>query len=117
MALGAIHDLVRGLARALKESPELRSFQAAKQRVKADRKAEKLIAEFRQQQFRLAALQAQGQKPGPDDLKALEAMAKQLQATPVIHDYFKAEAQFGQLWSDVQRLLCEAVGVEVPREK
>lgn len=111
-----MHDLARSLARALKESPENKAFQAARNKVKADKQAEKLIVEFRQKQFELAALQAQGKKPDPQQVKAAEALAQQLQKHPVVSEYFQAEVKFGQLWSDIQRILCEAVGVEVPKQ-
>ncbi len=111
-----IHDLAKGLGKALKESPEHQAFVTAKKRVKADRKAEQLIVDLRQKHFELAALQAQGKKPAPEQLKAVEALGKEAQAHAAVSEYFQAETKFGQLWSDVHRVLCEAVGVDAPKQ-
>lgn len=115
--MATIQDLAHSLARALKDSPEHQAFQAVRSRVRADRGAEQLITAFRQQQFQVAALQAQGHKPSPEHMKQLEALSRQVQGQPLLREYLQAEAKFGQLWSEVQQVLCAAVGMAGPNQR
>lgn len=108
--MGYIHELAHKLARALRESPENQAFQEARRRVKADPKAEKQLLELRMKQWEVAALQAQGKTPDPEKQKALQALASSVQANPVARQYLEAEAQLGQVWTEVQRILAEELG-------
>lgn len=112
--MGIIHDLAAKLGKALKESPEFRAFAEARRKVLADGKLEKRIVEFRQKQWEAAAWKAQGKEPPAELTKSLEQMAQQLRADATAREYFQAEAQLAQLWADVQQVLVQAVGGEVP---
>lgn len=114
--MGYIHELAHKLAKALQASPENQTFQEARRRVKADSRAEKQILELRSKQWELAALQAQGKTPAPEHLKVLQQLATAVQANPVAREYVEAEVQLTQLWSDINRILAEALGFPVPAQ-
>lgn len=113
--MGAIQDLARKIAATLKDSPENKAFQAARQKVRADKRTEKLISDFRTRQYEISAMQVQGRKPDAKAMQALEKLGQELQASPLAREYFEAEARLGQLWVNVQRILGEAVGMKVDR--
>ncbi|BDG60076.1 YlbF family regulator [Caldinitratiruptor microaerophilus] len=111
--MGYIHELAHKLAKALQASPENQTFQEARRRVKADSRAEKQLLALRSKQWELAALQAQGKTPDAEHLKALQELAAAVQANPVAREYVEAEAQLTQLWSEINRILAEALGLPV----
>lgn len=112
--MGVIHDLARRLGRALKESPENQSFQAALKKVQADRKAEAMLANLRKGQMEVAAMQMQGKKPAAEQVKALEKLVQEVQSYPAAHEYLQAETRLSQLWADVQKVMAEGFGAQAP---
>ncbi len=112
-----VYDHAHSLARALKESQEYRSFQAAREKIKGKPAAEKMIADFHKRQMELQTQVLQGKELTPEQKEGLERLYSVLVQDLDIRDYLVAEQRLGTLLSDVYKIIGEAVDVDLPFTK
>jgi len=109
-----IYDKAHELARALKASPEYRAYQEAKSRIGNNTESLKLIQDFRLKQLEIQAMQLMGQEIPPERMQSYEKMAEVLNYHPAVRDYLQAEYRVAQIFSDIQRILAQALDLELP---
>lgn len=109
-----VHDYAHSLARALKESLENKTFQAAKSRIKGKAQAERMIADFHKKQMELQAQVMQGKELTSEQQDGLQKLYAVLAQDADIRDYLTAEARLGQLLTDVSKIISEAVEFDLP---
>lgn len=112
-----VYDHAHSLARALKESQEYRSFQAAREKIKGKPAAEQMIADFHKRQMELHAEVLQGKELTQEQKEGLERLYNVLIQDLDIRDYLMAEQRLGTLLSDVYKIIGEAVDVDLPFTK
>ena len=110
--MSSVADASRALARALRESNEVKTFLAARSKVMRDKQADKLIQEFRQRQQELQNLQLQGKKPSQSQVQALEQLFARLTQAPPLQEYMQAEQRLGGVIGELNRTILEACGIE-----
>lgn len=104
-----VHDYAHNLARALKECPENKAFQAAKAKIKGRESAERMIADFHQKQLELQSLALQGKEPPAEQQEALERLFGIIQGDPDVRDFIMAEQRLGVLLNDINKIIGEAI--------
>lgn len=109
-----VHDYAHSLARALKESPENRAFQAARSRIKGKAAAEKMVADFHQRQLELQSLALQGKEPSAEQKEGLERLYSIIQTDPDVRDFLMAEQRLGVLLNDVNKIIADAIEADTP---
>ncbi|MBY6274660.1 MAG: hypothetical protein CWE10_00355 [Symbiobacterium thermophilum] len=112
-----VYDHAHSLARALKESQEYKSFQAAREKIKGKPAAEQMIADFHKRQMELQAEVLQGKELTQEQKEGLERLYNVLIQDLDIRDYLMAEQRLGTLLSDVYKIIGEAVDVDLPFTK
>ena len=110
--MSSVAEASRALARALKESAEVKAFAVAKAKVIRDKQADKLIQEFRQRQFEIQSQQVQGKAPAQAQVQALEQVWNRMQQVPTLQEYMQAEQRLGQVLADLNRTVLESCGIE-----
>lgn len=114
MAMVNVHDYAHSLARALRECPENKAFQAAKSRIKGKSAAENMIADFHKRQMELQAQVLQGKELTPEQQDGLQKLYAVLAQDADIRDYLMAEQRLGTLMGDVYKIVGEAVEMDLP---
>jgi cell fate (sporulation/competence/biofilm development) regulator YlbF (YheA/YmcA/DUF963 family) len=109
-----VYDYAHNLARALKECQEYRTYQSARQRLKAKPSAEQMVKDFHRKQLELQALTLQGKEPSQEQQEGLRKLYEVLSADPDIREYLLAEQRLSVLLSDVYKILGEAIEVDLP---
>lgn len=112
-----VHDHAHNVARALKQSQEYRSFQAAREKIKGKPAAEKMIADFHKRQMDLQAQVLQGKELTEEQKQGLEQLYNVLVQDLDIRDYLMAEQRLATLLQDVYKIIGEAVDVDLPFTK
>lgn len=109
-----VHDFAHSLARALRESPENRAFQAAKAKIKGRSAAEGMIADFHKKQLELQAQAMQGKEPSEEQKAALEQLYGVIQGDSDVREYLMAEQRLGVVLNDVNKIIAEAIEADAP---
>lgn len=107
-------ELAKQLAKALAESAEYQNYKAAKEKVEAHEAARTMLKDFREKQIELERKRMNGDKllqPLEEELRKLTEI---ISLNPFVRDYLIAEFQFSMMIMDVQKIIGEAVGLEVP---
>lgn len=112
-----IYDKAHELAKALKNSAEYRQFKEAKERVGQNSESMKILADFHAKQLEIQTMQLLKQEIAPEKMKEYEHMSELLTYHPAVRDYLQAEYKIAQIVADVQRILAQALDLEVPEEK
>lgn len=104
-----VHDYAHSLARALRESPENRAFQAARAKIKGNKAAEQMIADFHKKQLELQSMALQGKEPSAEQKEALERLYSVIHTDPDVREYLMAEHRLSVLLQDVNKIIADAI--------
>lgn len=109
-----VYDKAHELARALKFSPEYRRYHEAKEKMGNDQENNKILQDFRVKQLEIQTMQMLGQEISQEKMKSYERMAEVLQFHPAVRDFLQAEQSMIKVFTDIQKILVEAIGLEFP---
>ncbi len=108
-----VYDKAHELAKALAESPEFKALKAAKGKIDSDLKAKEMLNDFKRKQFELHNLQLMGQKIDDQKVSQMQGLYQVLMMNPDIAEYLGAEIKFSQIFSDIYKIIGEAVEIDL----
>ena len=103
------YDKAHELARALRESHEYQALLDCKSIVDADPAAKRMLDDFRRRQWELETHRIMGEGVSDDELQQINQMQEAIQMHAVLREYVEAEHRFGVIYSDVHKILGDAV--------
>jgi cell fate (sporulation/competence/biofilm development) regulator YlbF (YheA/YmcA/DUF963 family) len=103
------YDKAHELARALRESEEFRTLAEKKKQVDADPQAKKILDDFRRRQWELETRRLMGEEITEDDRQAMQKLQDAIQLHQTLREYLEVEYRFSVLYSDIHRILGDAV--------
>jgi cell fate (sporulation/competence/biofilm development) regulator YlbF (YheA/YmcA/DUF963 family) len=106
-----IYDKAHELANALKFSPEYRQFKEAKEKATRNPDAEKILNDFHLKQLEIQTMQMMQQ----EKMREYEKMGELLSMYPSLRDYLQAEFRLMQIMTDIQKILAQALEIELPQ--
>lgn len=104
-----VYDSAHNLAKAIKESEELKAFKELDEVVHADPELKGLIDEFQKHQLELQTMQMMGQDLDEDKVKKAQAIFEKVSKFPKASEYFQAEMRLNQMMGDVSKILGDAM--------
>ncbi|HEY3368491.1 MAG TPA: YlbF family regulator [Symbiobacteriaceae bacterium] len=108
-----VHDYAHSLARALKESPENATYQAARKHIEAKPQAKEMVLDFHKKQIELQSLSIQGKEPTEQQKESLQRLYTVINGDPDVREFLAAEQRLGVLMNDIYKILGEAIDMEV----
>lgn len=112
-----VYDKAHELARVLKSSTEYKRYREAKERMGQNQESHKVLQDFRIKQLEIQTMQMLGQEIPPEKMQVYERMSEVLQFHPGVRDFLQAEQRMIQIFTDVQRILVEALDLDFPEIK
>lgn len=112
-----IYDKAHELARAIRFSPEYKEFKEAKKIIEQNSENRKILNDFHAKQMEIQSMQMLGQEISPEKKQEYEKMAELLTFHPTVHSYLQAEYKLGKVMADIQKILAEALELDVPGQK
>lgn len=103
------YDKAHELARALRESHEYQTLLDRKRTVDADPAAKKMLDDFRRHQWELETRRIMGEGVTDDELQQINQMQEAIHMHALLREYVEAEYRFGVIYSDVHKILGDAV--------
>jgi len=103
------YDKAHELAREIARSTECQAMLQAKEAVKADAGASRMMSDFEAKQKAVYALMQAGQDPVPEQVDELRTLMEIMRQNTILAAYLQADARLGQLLNDVQRIIIDAV--------
>ncbi|MCR4442396.1 MAG: YlbF family regulator [Peptococcaceae bacterium] len=110
-----IYDKAHELARAIKFSPEYRQFKEAKEKVSQNPENIKILQDFHMKQLEIQTMQVMGKEIPPEKMQEYEKMGELLSYHPSVREFLQAEFRLAQVMADIQKILAEAVELELPK--
>ena len=104
-----IYDKAHELARAFKTSEEYLNLMAAQRKLMADPSANKMFLDYRRKEIAYQTAMMAGQTPDDSELKTLENLAQIIGLNSSVREYIQAEARFGVIFGDIQRIIGDSV--------
>lgn len=104
-----VYDEAHALARSLRASAEFQRLLKAKDALQREPDKLKRVTEFKAKEFEVEGQRLLGVDLPPEKLEALQRLADLLLLDPVAREYLEAEARFTRLFSDVQKIVLDAV--------
>ncbi|HEY8347754.1 MAG TPA: YlbF family regulator [Symbiobacteriaceae bacterium] len=109
-----VYDYAHNLARALKECPENKAFQAARAKIKGKPAAEQMVADFHKKQLELQSQALQGKEPTEEQKEGLQRLYNIIQTDPDVREYLMAEQRLAVLLQDIQKIIADAIEADIP---
>lgn len=102
------------LAEALAASPEYTALKEATEALENHEAAKIMLRDFRAKQEALQRRVLAGEPPSEAEIESLQQTYQLVAYNPYVRRVIEAEAAFTATLAEIQRLLAEAVGLEVP---
>ncbi|HPO03978.1 MAG TPA: YlbF family regulator [Bacillota bacterium] len=112
-----VYDHAHALARALKESCEYQNYMALKDKVSENEELSASLNDFQQKQFQLQAQQMLGGEGDASMGEQIKDLTRILMNDPLAAQYLQAEFAFTLMFSDVYKILQEAIRTEPNAEQ
>ena len=103
------YDAAHNLARSIRQAPEYAAFKEAKDQIKSEPSAKKMLLDFRRQQFKLQKQLLAGLEIAPEQQEKLEKLYQVISLNLFIKRYMDAEHRLSILMSDIHKIIAEAV--------
>lgn len=112
-----VKDKAEALADALAQSQEYKNFVEARESLDKHEAAKIMLRDFQQKQAELQRKVLSGQQLSEADTQQLQDAYQLVAFNPYVRRLIEAEAAFGEMLAQVQQILAEAVGMDVPDEQ
>lgn len=110
------YDLAHQLARSLSKSPEFVAYKRAKENLKQDPEAEKMLKDLRSKQIEVQALKLSG-KPADEATKNLENLYNIISHNSLLQQYLQTEERFAVLMTDIQKIIMKGIDLDIDFDK
>jgi cell fate (sporulation/competence/biofilm development) regulator YlbF (YheA/YmcA/DUF963 family) len=105
-----VYDKAYELARALRESSEVKDIKEAKKAIDADPDTKRMFDDFRSRRLELQRKMMSGETPSEDERSKLEKLYEVVMLNPAIRRMMEAERRLSVIVEDVQRIIAEPIG-------
>ncbi|MBZ4653356.1 MAG: hypothetical protein JG781_695 [Peptococcaceae bacterium] len=112
-----VYDKAHELAKALRFSPEYRQFKEAKEKISRNPESQKILEDFHKKQLEIQTMQMLGKEIPPEKMREYEKMSEILNYHPSVREFLQAEYKIAQMFADIQKILAEALDLEIPKNE
>lgn len=106
-----VYDAARNLARAMKESEELKQYEAMKAAVSQNSELTEMLNDFQSKQVELQTKQMLGQPVDADFTAQVQQLYTIMMADPLAAQYLQAEMRVSLMLNDVYKILGETINI------
>jgi cell fate (sporulation/competence/biofilm development) regulator YlbF (YheA/YmcA/DUF963 family) len=100
-----IYDKAYELARAIRESDELKELKSLNERIAADADSKRMLDDFRKRQQELQERMMKGEMPSQDEMQKMEKLFDVINLNPSLKKLFESERRLGVMMNDIQRII------------
>lgn len=104
-----VHDKAHELARALRSAPEYQALLTAQGRLMSETQSLEMFKDYRKKEIAFQTVIMSGRQVDEAEMKSLQKLAEIVNLNSHVRDYMQAEARFGVIFSDLQRIIGDAV--------
>ncbi|KPU28055.1 hypothetical protein TR13x_01550 [Caloranaerobacter sp. TR13] len=108
-----VYDAAHNLARAIKNSDEYKEYLRKQEKVFANEKTREMVIDFRKKTMEVQMEQMTGKEVSQEKLEQLKKIEEIIMSNPVIREFFMAEMRFGQMMSDIYKILGESINIDL----
>jgi cell fate (sporulation/competence/biofilm development) regulator YlbF (YheA/YmcA/DUF963 family) len=104
------YDAAHALAKALRESKDLKELKEAQSTLKTDQAARNMLIDFRTEQLNLQKQKLSGIEVSPEQEQKLEKLFEVINMNKTIKEFLQAEYRAAVLMQDIYKIIGEATG-------
>ncbi len=105
-----VYDQAHQLAKAIKESEELKHFDGAQMQLKNKPELDKMMKDFQAKSMEIQLKQMSGEQPDAEEMQKLQQLYSIVAMDPMASAYMEAEMRFSLMMKDVYEIIGEAIG-------
>ncbi|NBI28270.1 YlbF family regulator [Chengkuizengella marina] len=102
-----IYDKAHELAKALKESDEVKQLNEARVEIDKNEEASKMLQDFTNIQNELQQKMMSGEQPSEEEMEKIQKMYEVLQLNPLLSKLFETEQRISVIVQDVHKIINE----------
>ncbi|MFV0517579.1 MAG: YlbF family regulator [Aminipila sp.] len=106
-----VYDIARNLAMAIKESDELKQYDAMKATVSQNEELIEMINDFQAKQIELQTKQMLGQEMDAEFTSQVQQLYGIMMSNPTAAQYLQAELRFSLMMNDIYKILGEVINL------
>lgn len=103
------YDEAYALAKAIRESDEMKRLTEAAEKIKGNEDAKKMVKEYIMAQMKADYGKLAGQTPSEEEYKHLQDLALLVSGNSVAQEYLQAFIRWNQVAADLQKIISEAM--------
>ncbi|NLC10849.1 MAG: YlbF family regulator [Firmicutes bacterium] len=102
-----VYDRAHALARAIKESPQLKKYQEAKERLDKDSAAKEMLTDFRKKQMEMQKQKLSGLEISEEQKERLSKLYEIINMNLTVKNFLGAENQLLVMVQDIYKIIGE----------
>ncbi len=102
------YDAAHTLAKAIRESNEMKELREAKEALKADESAKNMLIDFRNEQIKMQEQKLQGIEVARESEEKLVKLYEVVNLNTLVKGYLEAEYKILRMLDDIQKIIAEA---------
>ncbi len=103
------YDEAYALAKAIKESDEMKRLTAAAEKIKEDESAKKMVKDYINAQMKADYGKLAGKEISEEDYKRLQDLALLVSGNSIAQEYLQAFIRWNQVAADLQKIISDAM--------
>jgi len=108
----SVYDAAHNLAKAIKESDELKKYKEIQTQLFANEIMKAKFETFQKMQMELQTAQMSGQEIDEARLQEAQTMFEEIQKDPIANSYFQAEMKLNQMMGDISKIIGDAMDLQ-----
>ncbi|MBE6033846.1 YlbF family regulator [Aminipila sp.] len=106
-----VYDAARSLATAIKESEELKQYEAMKESVSQNSELTEMINDFQAKQMEMQTKQILGQEIDEEFTGQIQQLYGIMMSDPLAAQYLQSELRFSLMMNDIYKILGEVINL------
>jgi cell fate (sporulation/competence/biofilm development) regulator YlbF (YheA/YmcA/DUF963 family) len=107
-------EIARQLAKSLAESSEYQKYKSVREKLDTHEAAKVMVEDFHKKQWEYEQKRMNGDKLLEPLTEELRKLSEIITINPYAREYLMAEYEFSKMMMDVQNIIGEAVGIQMP---
>lgn len=106
-----VYDAARTLATTIKNTEELKQYEAMKETVSQNSELTEMINDFQAKQMELQTKQIMGQEIDEEFTSQVQELYGVMMSDPIAAQYLQAELRFSLMMNDIYKILGEVINI------
>lgn len=109
-----VYDEANSLAKAIRESSQLKRYEAAIKAIEGNSTHEQMVKDFMRSQYEMSRAQMEGREISAEQREAFNALYQTMSNVSQVSEFIQSQLSYAVMMQDLSKIISEATDVDIP---